>query len=76
MEDLVYVNSKPYKQLNITLNKNIKLNPCFYGPYKTIQRVGWWLMRVFESVVAVAFQIAFRDEKHVNNVFSFLKNYF
>ena len=76
MEDLVYVNSRPYKQLNIALNKNIKLNPCFYGPCKTIQRVGWWLMRVFGSVVAVAFQIAFRDEKHANNVFLFFKNYF
>ena len=34
------------------------------------------LKRVFESVVAVAFQIAFRAEKHANNVFSFFKNYF
>ena len=32
--------------------------------------------RVFGSVVAVAFQIAFRAEKHANNVFSFFKNYF
>jgi hypothetical protein len=27
-------------------------------------------------VVAVAFQIAFRAEIHVNNVFSFFKNHF
>ena len=31
---------------------------------------------MFGSVVAVAFQIAFRTEKHANNVFSFLKNHF
>ena len=31
---------------------------------------------VFGKVVAVAFQIAFRAEKHVNNVFLFFKNYF
>jgi hypothetical protein len=32
--------------------------------------------RVFSSVVVVAFQIAFRAEIHVNNVFSFFKNYY
>ena len=32
--------------------------------------------RVFGSVVAVTFQIAFRVEKHINNVFSFFKNHF
>jgi hypothetical protein len=31
---------------------------------------------VFDSVVAVAFQIAFRAEIHVNNVFLFFKNHF
>jgi hypothetical membrane protein len=31
---------------------------------------------VFGSVVAVAFQIAFRAEIHANDVFSFFKNYF
>jgi len=31
---------------------------------------------VFGSVVAVAFQIAFRAEIHVNDVFLFFKNYF
>jgi hypothetical protein len=31
---------------------------------------------MFGSVVAVAFQITFRAEMHVNNVFSFFKNYF
>jgi hypothetical protein len=35
-----------------------------------------WHEFVFGSVVAVAFQIAFRAEIHVNDVFSFFKNYF
>ena len=32
--------------------------------------------RVFGSVVVVAFQIAFRAEKHANNIFLFFKNHF
>jgi hypothetical protein len=31
---------------------------------------------VFDSVVAGAFQITFRVKMHVNDVFSFFKNYF
>ena len=33
-------------------------------------------MRVFGSVVVVAFQIAFRAEIHANDVFLFFKNHF
>jgi hypothetical protein len=32
--------------------------------------------RVFGSLVVVVFQIVFRAEIHVNDVFSFFKNYF
>jgi len=32
--------------------------------------------RVFDSVAAVVFQIIFRAEMHVNDVFLFFKNYF
>jgi len=31
---------------------------------------------MFGSVVAGAFQIAFRDEMHANDIFLFFKNYF
>jgi hypothetical protein len=31
---------------------------------------------VFDSVVASAFQIIFRAEMHVNDIFSFFKNHF
>jgi len=34
------------------------------------------LVRMFGSVVAVAFQITFRTEMHVNDIFLFFKNYF
>jgi hypothetical protein len=33
-------------------------------------------MGLFGSVVAVAFQIAFRVKIHANNIFLFFKNYF
>jgi hypothetical protein len=33
-------------------------------------------MSVFDSVVVVAFQIAFRAKMHANDVFLFFKNYF
>jgi len=33
-------------------------------------------MRVFGSLVVVAFQIAFRAEIHANDVFLFFKNHF
>jgi hypothetical protein len=35
-----------------------------------------FIKSLFGSVVAVAFQITFRAEMHVNDVFLFLKNYF
>jgi hypothetical protein len=44
------------------------MDPAARGPI-TIQRM-------FGSVVVVAFQIAFRAEIYVNDVFLFFKNYF
>jgi hypothetical protein len=38
------------------------------GPYKT--------RSLFGSVIAVAFQIAFRAKMYANNIFLFFKNYF
>jgi len=42
------------------------------GPVKT----GVPTAGVFDSVVAVAFQIAFCAKIHANNIFLFFKNYF
>ena len=33
-------------------------------------------LNIFDSMVAVVFQIIFRAEIHANDVFSFFKNYF
>jgi hypothetical protein len=33
-------------------------------------------LSLFHSVIAVAFQITFRAEKHATDVFSFFKNHF
>jgi len=49
----------------------------------TFMKVDWngrhlraYVKRVFGSVVVVAFQIVFRAEIHVNDVFLFFKNHF
>ena len=34
------------------------------------------IQKVLDSVVVVAFQITFRAEMHVNDIFLFFKNYF
>jgi hypothetical protein len=51
--------------------KNRKLNFTF-----VFASASAFVFSVFRSVVAVAFQIAFRAEIHVNDVFSFFKNHF
>ena len=63
--------SKKYKLYSILIKKNSKFTKTQVQtqPQTTSKRV-------FGSVVAVAFQIAFRAEKHANNVFLFFKNYF
>jgi len=53
--------------------KNRKLNFTFV--FASASASGF-AFSVFRSVVAVAFQIAFRAEIHVNDVFSFFKNHF
>jgi hypothetical protein len=44
--------------------------------FQTCLILGYRLKGLFGSVVAVAFQIAFRAKMHVNDVFLFFKNYF
>jgi len=52
-----------------------KATTTIFAPNKTL--VGLVLnFRMCGSVVAVAFQIAFRAEIHTNDVFLFFKNYF
>jgi len=53
--------------------KNRKLNFTFV--FASASASGFALS-VFRSVLAVAFQIVFRAEIHVNDVFLFFKNHF
>ena len=53
------------------------LSPCpGYSSKKPMNYQINSLKNVFSSVVVVAFQIAFRAEIYVNDVFLFFKNYF
>ena len=38
--DFVYLRLQPFRQLSIRTKGNMKLSPCFYGPYKVLERVG------------------------------------
>jgi hypothetical protein len=38
--DWVYLRLQPYRQRSITLRKNLKLSPRFYGPFQILHRIG------------------------------------
>ncbi|KAG8374534.1 hypothetical protein BUALT_Bualt10G0004900 [Buddleja alternifolia] len=38
--DHVYLRLHPYRQTSISMRKNMKLDPKYYGPYTIIQKVG------------------------------------
>ena len=59
----------------IFLFKNIKKSKFFFLN-NTFETKNKQTLRVFDSVVAVVFQITFRAEMHANDVFLFFKNYF
>jgi hypothetical protein len=54
---------------------NIDIKIKKYKTYYIINPITL-IQSIFGSVVTVAFQITFRAEIHVNNVFLFFKNYF
>jgi hypothetical protein len=58
----------PFAYLLAKLNNHISC--C------SIQQLQLFTSILFGSMVAVAFQSAFRAEMHQNDVFSFFKNYF
>lgn len=38
--DQLYLRLQPYRQASVSLRRNLKLSPRYYGPYKIIQRIG------------------------------------
>ena len=36
----VYVRLQPYRQVSVSLRRNVKLAPCYYGPFCILQRIG------------------------------------
>ena len=36
----VFLRLQPYRQASLSLRRNIKLSPRFYGPYKIVRRIG------------------------------------
>jgi hypothetical protein len=38
--DWVYVWLQPYRQVSVSMRRNAKLSPRFYGPFRILQRIG------------------------------------
>ena len=55
---MVYLRLQPYRQSSFKKKGAEKLKPCFYGPYKIIQKVG-----------EVAYKLELPQESKIHNVF-------
>jgi hypothetical protein len=40
VRDWVYLRLRPYRHMSISLRRNLKLSPRYYGPFKVIQKIG------------------------------------
>lgn len=56
--DWVYLRLQPYRQSSLSLRKNVKLAPRFYGPFQVLKRVG-----------VVAYKLALPKESRIHPVF-------
>ncbi|KAJ4953476.1 hypothetical protein NE237_030308 [Protea cynaroides] len=56
--DMVYMKLQPYRQLSVSMKKNLKLSPRYYGPFKIVQRMG-----------IIAFKLELPAGSHIHPVF-------
>ena len=56
--DFVYLRLQPFRQLSVRTRGNMKLSPCFYGPYQVMERVG-----------KVAYRLALPIDSRIHLVF-------
>ena len=56
--DFVYLQLQPFQQLSVRTRGNMKLSPCFYGPYQVMERVG-----------QVAYRLALPTDSRIHPVF-------
>jgi hypothetical protein len=56
--DLVFLRLQPYRQSSLKKSGAEKLKPCFYGPYRVVQRVG-----------EVAYELELPEGSKIHNVF-------
>jgi len=71
----MYSNLMEITWFNHFIDDQINLYSGNLTPHK-LTSIMVMIKSVFGSVIAVAFQIAFRAEIHANDVFLFFKNYF
>ncbi|KAL4297251.1 hypothetical protein GQ457_12G025690 [Hibiscus cannabinus] len=56
--DWAFVRLQPYRQLSLRMNRNQKLSPRFFGPYKVAQRIG-----------PVAYKLELPDSTRIHPIF-------
>lgn len=38
--DWVYLRLKPYRQMSVAMQRNLKISPRYYGPFQILRRIG------------------------------------
>ena len=64
--DWVYLRLQPYQQMSLSVQRNLKLSPRYYGPYKVLQKVrpvAYKLELPQESLIHPTFHVSFLKKK-------------